>query len=223
MHGNQQLWLAWGRGELSDDEAHERMVAQARQAARPTKQPIKQPREKVFGFGRPVPLDRNAKVRVMVYARALMRRTEAGKHYGKLTAKAVAVLEALLWGFHNAATGRCFPSYERIAERAACSRAMVYEAIRMLERAGILSWVNRLVRMRERVEGLFGPKSAWRWRVVRTSNAYAFADPASKSRFQPGTTNQVEPRKKICGQVTEEAAADGAISASSNGCHGPGR
>ena len=53
-------------------------------------------REKLFGDGRPRPMDRNAKARVMVYARALMRRTEAGKAYGQITAKALAVLEALL-------------------------------------------------------------------------------------------------------------------------------
>jgi hypothetical protein len=82
-------------------------------------------RERVFGEGRLVPLDRNAKARIMVFARALTRRTEKGKHYGVVTAKFVAVLDALLWGFHNAASGRCFPSYERIAERAACARSTV--------------------------------------------------------------------------------------------------
>jgi hypothetical protein len=45
-------------------------------------------REKLFGHGRPLPLDRNAKARVMVYARALMRRTEKGRAYGEVTAKA---------------------------------------------------------------------------------------------------------------------------------------
>jgi hypothetical protein len=29
--------------------------------------------------------------------------------YGKISAKALAVLTALLWRFHNAATGKCFP------------------------------------------------------------------------------------------------------------------
>ena len=53
-------------------------------------------REKLFGDGRPRPMDRNAKMRVMVYARALMRRIEAGKAYGAITAKALAVLQALL-------------------------------------------------------------------------------------------------------------------------------
>ena len=48
----------------------------------------------------------------MILARALMRRTEKGKAYGQITAKALAVLEALLWGFHNARSGLCFPSYD---------------------------------------------------------------------------------------------------------------
>ena len=103
----------------------------------------------MFGEGRAIPLDRNAKARIMAFARALSRRTEPGKHYGAVTAKFVRVLEALLWGFHNAGSGRCFPSYERIAERADCSRATVYTAIHALESAGVLTWVNRLARIRE--------------------------------------------------------------------------
>jgi predicted transcriptional regulator len=53
------------------------------------------------------------------------------------TANFVSVLGALLWGFHNAQSGRCFP-YKRIAEKADCSRASVYNAINALERAGII-------------------------------------------------------------------------------------
>ena len=161
---------------------------------------LKWRREKVFGDGRPRALDRNAKVRVMALARALTRRTEAGKHYGAITAKALAVLEALLWGFHNARSGLCFPSYEKIAQRAGCARSTVYEAIKALEEAGLLSWVHRLTRIRERGPDLFG---VWanRWRVIRTSNAYHFNDPkgggrpdalenSSKSEFPSGTRNQ---------------------------------
>jgi len=154
-------------------------------------------REKLFGEGRCLPLDRNAKTRIMVLARALSHRTEKGKHYGVLKAKFVAVLEALLWGFHNAATGRCFPSYERIAERAHCSRATVYTAIRALEASGILTWVNRIKRVREWGEDLFG-RAQNRWRVIRTSNAYVFRDPnpgakppdSSTSKFKAGTAGQ---------------------------------
>ena len=152
-------------------------------------------REKLFGEGRAVPLDRNAKARIMVLARALMHRTGEGKHYGVLTAKFVAVLGALLWGFHNAQSGRCFPSYERIAEKADCARSTVYEAIRALEDAGILTWVNRIVRIREWGPDLFG-RAQNRWRVIRTSNAYTFVDPqpqpvnSSKSELPTGTANQ---------------------------------
>ena len=79
-------------------------------------------REKVFGPGRAVPLDRNAKVRIMTYARAwTARNRQPGQHRGPITRAFLDVLHALLWGFHNSRTGVCFP---------------------------------------------------WRWRVIRTSNAY---------------------------------------------------
>jgi len=157
-------------------------------------------REKLFGDGRPRPLDRNAKVRIMTFARALMRKTEKGKHYGQVTAKALAVLEALLWGFHNSQSGLCFPSYEKIAERAGCARSYVAECIKALEDASILSWVNRIKRVRERCEDLFGHNGS-RVRVVRTSNGYQFRDPmiatrpaslsiSSKTELPSGTTIQ---------------------------------
>ena len=151
-------------------------------------------REKLFGDGRPRPLDRNAKARIMTLARALMRRTVKGKAYGAITAKALAVLEALLWGFHNAQSGLCFPSYATIAERAGCARSTVAEALKALEDAGLLTWVNRIIRIKERCEDLFG-RFGSRTRVIRTSNGYRFNDPkgaaskglSSKSDFQSGT------------------------------------
>ena len=157
-------------------------------------------REKLFGNGRPRPMDRNAKVRIMHLARALMRRIEKGKAYGALTAKALAVLQALLWSFHNAKTGLCFPSYERIAEAAGCARSTVAEAIKALEDAGILSWVNRIKRVAEASIDLFGGRIR-KTRVLRTSNGYAFIDPksgqtpaslenSSKSDFPTGTPIQ---------------------------------
>jgi hypothetical protein len=48
-----------------------------------------------------VPLDRNAKTRIMHLARVLERKTEPGKHYGVLTGKFVRVLHALLWLIHD--------------------------------------------------------------------------------------------------------------------------
>jgi DNA-binding transcriptional MocR family regulator len=124
----------------------------------------------------------------MYRARALLRATEPRRHYGKITAKTYRVLETLLWGYANAQTGYCYPSYESIAARAGCSRAMVSRAIKMLEAAGLLSWVHRLARIR--IHCPFG--SGWRWRVIRTSNAYRFS---TESNFPTGTPNQDLNRK----------------------------
>ncbi len=174
-------------------------------------------REKVFGAGHCQPLDRNAKARIMVYARAWSaKHRRPGQHRGPLTRATLEVLEALLWGFHNSRDGRCFPSYESIAQRAQCCRDTVYEAIRALEAAEVLTWVNRLIRVQFHELDLFG-KMALRSRLIRTSNAYVFRDPlpcaqvpdqgyaddrrgqgqgaislasSSKSENPPGTLNQ---------------------------------
>ena len=60
-----------------------------------------------------------------------------------------------------------------------------------------MSWQHRLTRIREACTDLFG-RQGWRWRVIRTSNAYVFRDPqlqpagvpASKFRNRVGTLNQ---------------------------------
>lgn len=164
---------------------------------------LRRRREKVFGDGRPQPLDREAKLRIMTRARALKQRTEKGKHYGLLTAKCLDVLEALLWSFHNARSGLCFPSLEKIAEKAKVARSTVSMAIKALEDAGLLSWVNRIVRVKDSALDLFGH---WvpRWRVLRTSNGYQLFDPlavrghnsagirahSSKSEIPAGNTIQ---------------------------------
>jgi hypothetical protein len=144
-----------------------------------------------------VPLDRNAKVRIMVAARAWSARNrQPRQHKGPVTRAFLEVLQALLWGFHNSRDGRCFPSYEAIAAKAGCARSTVAEALKVLEWAKALTWQQRIIRERERVRDLFGQWTT-RWRVVRTSNAYVFRDPqpqspavASKSENPTGTLNQ---------------------------------
>src|SRR5690242_12954032 len=155
-------------------------------------------RQKVFGPGHAVPLDRNAKCRIAAYARAWSARNRRpGQHHGPITMAFERVLAALLWSFHNSRDGRCFPSYERIAEQARCARSTVAEALKVLEWAGVLSWQHRITRVRERCTDLFG-RISWRWRVIRTSNAYVFRDPkcadcrrrSSKSENPTGTQDQ---------------------------------
>ena len=112
------------------------------------------------------------------------------EHKGPITRAFLDVLTALLWGFHNSRSGCCFPGYEAIAEKAGCARSTVAEAIKALEFAGVLTWQNRIVRIRERCRDLFG-REGWRWRVIRTSNAYVFRDPqAVNSRHVPCTSDQ---------------------------------
>jgi hypothetical protein len=155
-------------------------------------------REKVFGPGRAVPLDRNAKCRVLAAAKAYSARNrQPGQHKGPITRAFLEVLEALLWGFHNSRTGCCFPSYERIAEKAECARSTVAEALKVLEWAGVLTWQNRITRAVVRQRDLWGRWSN-RWTVIRTSNAYVFRDPqqplagvpVAKSENPTGTQNQ---------------------------------
>ena len=163
-----------GISDIPADQDLDPVVAQRRPRA------TRRRREKMFGLGRPRALDRNAKVRIMHWARCLSRRIEKGRAYGVVTAKTLAVLEALLWAFHNAKSGLCFPSYETIAEAAHCARSTVAEAIKALEEAGIMSWVHRLKRVRVACVDLFGVDGV---RVVpqRTSNAYHFFDPGGAS------------------------------------------
>jgi hypothetical protein len=153
----------------------------------------------------------------MAYAKAWnARHRQPGQHRGPLTRATTEVLEALLWGFHNAHTGACFPSYEAIAAKAECCRDTVYEAIRALELAGVLTWVNRIVRERVRERDLFGRWSS-RWRILRTSNAYTFRDPSavmaenrpvsSKSENPSGTVIQgfsISEAPPRAGQTTPE-------------------
>jgi len=155
-------------------------------------------REKVFGPGRAVPLDGNAKARIQAYARAWSgRNRQPGQHKGPITRAFLDVLTALLWGFHNSRSGCCFPSYEAIAAKAACARSTVAEALKALEWCGVLTWQHRLIRIREACTDLFG-RHGWRWRVIRTSNAYVLRDPktaktgrsSSKSENPTGTLNQ---------------------------------
>jgi hypothetical protein len=76
-----------------------------------------------------LPLDRNAKARIMVLARTL----SGGEALGRADREVRRPARSAALGFHNAGSGRCFPSYERIAEKADCARSTVYEAIRTLK------------------------------------------------------------------------------------------
>jgi helix-turn-helix protein len=150
---------------------------------------IVQKREKLFRDRPGIPLDRNAKARIIAYVRGYnAKHKRAGQPHGPITRAFLDVLEALLWGFHNSRTGKCFPGYDTIAEKARCCRDTVHRAINALESADVLTWANRFDKI----------KRGDKWQIIRTSNAYAFRDPLPcvtvartyKSENPAGTSNQ---------------------------------
>jgi len=123
-------------------------------------------RAKLFTDGKQTPIDRNDRARIIFLA-------EVARRKGEITRAAVDILRALLFTFANLKDGRCFPSYERLAEAAGCVPRTVGRCLPDLEAAGLVTWVNRIQRVRERVPGLGGMWASV-WRVIRTSNAYDF-------------------------------------------------
>jgi Helix-turn-helix domain len=167
-------------------------------------------RQKIFNkdFGRQ--LDRNAKIRIAIFAKGYSaRHKRPGQHQGPLTRATLEVLNVLLYSFHNGQTGQCFPGYDAIAKAAGCCRDTVWRAIKALEAANILTWAHRLIRVRCQEPNRLTGRLEWVSRLARTSNAYTFRDPAagapaphnqairahlfglpSKSENQPGTILQ---------------------------------
>lgn len=150
-------------------------------------------RPKVFGFGRPRPMVREDKCRVLLHLRTL-RGSPA------LSRSAFDVAEKLLFRFHNAASGRCFPSLDALARSAGCSLSTVQRAIRALEALKVLSWVHRLEWRFVEVPGL------GRQRVPRrTSNGYQFflppclAAPVGVAQGSPWATPLLRPGVDLSG------------------------
>jgi hypothetical protein len=88
--------------------------------------------------------------------------TEADRRLRRID---VLVLKALL-SFLDFESGKLFPSIKRIAEKAACHRNSVVEALRRLKHHGFIEWVRRTTRTGN--EGEFAPQ------LEQTSNAYYF-------------------------------------------------
>ena len=146
--------------------------------AQTTRRPIlpnhlRRRRENIFGPAPSHPLDDNAKARIWAAAGAYNAANKTPRqHQGPLTWATLRVLRVLLWRFHDAdGAGRCFPGIELIATAAKCHRDTVCEALKALEAAGLLTWVNRITRIGHRERDLLGDWGMV-WQTIRTSNAY---------------------------------------------------
>jgi predicted transcriptional regulator len=143
--------------------------------------------------GRRPRLDRNERARLMFTAEALDRRTRRPRqHGGVLKRTGLAVLKALVFGFHNVATGRCDPGYDALARLAGVARSTVAMALKRLEAAGLV------VRTRRQAG------------TVRFTNAYAFkaSETAwSESRLQTTTRLLEQPRTARTGPTGDRVRA----------------
>jgi hypothetical protein len=168
-------------------------------------------REKIFGPAPEHRLDGNAKARVWAAAAAYnAANRQPRQHWGPLTRATMSVLKALLWRFHGAdGGGRCFPGYERIAATAKCHRDTVNEAIKALEEAGIMTWVNRITRIRRRERDLFGVWGS-AWQVIRISNGYVFCDPLDRQPGRKGYKSENPARPLNREKKKDGARLDGA-------------
>jgi hypothetical protein len=109
------------------------------------------------------PIDRNQRVRVIVAAEALERRTKGkGCKSGVLGQSALRVLRSLLFDFCAIPTGRCCPSYKAIREMTGFCYSTISGALTRLETSGLVRIVRRILRTR------LGAR--------QTSNAYAFSE-----------------------------------------------
>jgi hypothetical protein len=163
-----------------------------------TPESLRPSREKVFRRVLGTPMGRKVKKAIIRSAELYnAKNKKPGQHQGPITPAFQRVLSALLWKFHNSRTGFCFPSYETIATAAKCCRDTVYEAIKALEAADILTWGNRFDKIPLQCCGAFGREFTF-WKYVTLSNAYRFRDPlpcetefdSYASENPPGTLNQ---------------------------------
>lgn len=158
-------------------------------------------RAKVFDYGNVTPLTRREKQDLVAKAHELARTKNALTNRSLVRGTALKVLRTLLWQFHNSHTGRCFPSYDAIASASGVARSDVGEAISALESLKLLSWCNRIQRIKRWVTcELLGTRILKTF-VVRTSNGYQFfkqerQEKPAKTDNRAGTADQVFKKEK---------------------------
>jgi Helix-turn-helix domain len=125
-----------------------------------------------------IPIDCNQRIRIIITAEALERRTKGkGRKSGVLGQSGLRVLRCLLFDFCAIPTGRCCPSYEAIREKTGFCKSTISGALQRLEAAGLVRIIRRIIRT---------PLGA-----RQTSNAYAFFERAFGER-KPDYDNSTE-------------------------------
>jgi hypothetical protein len=143
-------------------------------------------REVIFGLPDPQPRSQEMRRQWRAALREYNVKHKRGRqHIGPLTRTTLDVADAV--ASFGATSGVCTPSYETMAAavvKGGCCRASVYRALKALEEAGFIDWLNRIKRqMVKEMDDLLGHACAV-IKVVRTSNAYRFLNPLRKAAPQ---------------------------------------
>jgi hypothetical protein len=131
----------------------------------------------------PVPVSMAVRHRLYRLAVRLRRRTKAkGRKRGVISDATLHVYWHMLFTLTDNATGACEPAIDFIAKTAGAARSTVCEALKQLERVGLLRIMRRLIR---RVVG----EGRMKWETtVQDTNAYLFGEPHSYAHLLPVPT-----------------------------------
>lgn len=131
----------------------------------------------------PAPVSMAVRHRLYRLAVRLRHRTKAkGRKRGVISDATLHIYWHLLFTLTDNATGACAPAIDFIAKKAGAARSTVCEALKQLERVGLLRVMRRLVRR------LVGPAGLRRETTVQDTNAYSFAEPHNYAHLLPVPT-----------------------------------
>jgi len=130
-----------------------------------------------------MPLDRNARVRLLRQAEALEARTRAkGRQNGSVSRIGLIVLKCLMWRFLGR-SGRCFPSYIAIMRETGLCKQSVRNALQRLEAVGLIRVMRRLER--RHISRECSHTGVWQSFIttVQITNAYIFMSPHNGAKL----------------------------------------
>jgi hypothetical protein len=128
----------------------------------------------------PAPVSTAVRHRLYRLAVRLRRRTKAkGRKRGVISDAALHIYWHMLFTLTDNATGACEPAIDYIAMKAGAARSTVCEALKQLERVGLLRVMRRLVRR------VIGEGRSRRETTLQDTNAYSFAEPHGYAHLLP--------------------------------------
>jgi hypothetical protein len=119
------------------------------------------------------PISTKSRALVMDRAEALERSTKApGQRDGVLGQSALMVLRALLFHFLDAKLGKLDPSYKQIQKQTGFCVQTISQALKKLERAGILEIRRRIDRKGKQLWNELARRFVWLQWIEQMTNAY---------------------------------------------------